>query len=141
MVLTVFVFLQENLHFLLDLFKVDLFSRCSLEAPPTCDVITRTGTFSSLAFSDPRPEPDNSGVRTFGSLQLQSQLLPRPRLLRQPLLQLLLLLQELADLLVVAEGLSHQLRLGNPSVFQLEGRGESVRPVLWETLMSANDSR
>lgn len=54
-------------------------------------------------------------------MEFQGQLLTCPRLLRQPLLQLLLLLQQLVDLLVVVEGLPHQLSLGQPGMFELSG--------------------
>lgn len=60
-------------------------------------------------------------------VQFQSQLLAGLGLLRQPLLQLLLLLQQLANLLVVAEGFPHQLRLGQPGMFQLSGEEERRR--------------
>lgn len=58
---------------------------------------------------------------TLSPVELQSQLLACPGLLRQPLLQLLLLLQQLVHLLVVAEGLPHQLSLGHPGMFKLRG--------------------
>lgn len=54
-------------------------------------------------------------------MEFQGQLLTSPRLLSQPLLQLLLLLQQLVDLLVVVEGLPHQLGLGQPGMFELSG--------------------
>lgn len=60
---------------------------------------------------------------TLSAMELQSELLTCPCLLRQPLLQLLLLLQELVYLLVVAEGLAHQLRLGHLGMFKLRGEG------------------
>lgn len=58
---------------------------------------------------------------TFSTVEFQSELLPGLGLLGQPLLQLLLLLQQLADLLVVVEGLAHQLSLGHPGMFKLKG--------------------
>lgn len=64
---------------------------------------------------------------TFSAMELQSELLTCPCLLRQPLLQLLLLLQELVYLLVVAEGLAHQLRLGHLGMFKLRGGRERER--------------
>lgn len=59
-------------------------------------------------------------------MEFQGQLFTCPRLLCQPLLQLLLLLQQLVDLLVVVEGLPHQLSLGQPGMFELSG-GEEQR--------------
>lgn len=59
-------------------------------------------------------------------MKFQGQLLPSPGLLHRPLLQLLLLLQQLTHLLVVAEGLPHQLSLGHPGMFKLRGKRDGV---------------
>lgn len=53
-------------------------------------------------------------------MELQRQLLPCPGLLRQPLLQFVLLLEQLVYLLVVAERLPHQLSLGQPGMLELQ---------------------
>lgn len=58
---------------------------------------------------------------TFGPVELESEPLACPGLLGETFLQLFLLLQELADLLVVAEGLAHELRLGDAGMFDLIG--------------------
>lgn len=49
----------------------------------------------------------NTRTITFSAMELQRQIFSGSGLLCQSLLQLLLLLQQLIDLLVVAEGLSH----------------------------------
>ena len=54
-----------------------------------------------------------------GLLLLQGQLLTGTPLLPQPFLQILLPPQKIAILLVVMEGLAHQLRLGDLRMFQL----------------------
>lgn len=61
---------------------------------------------------------------TLSPVEFQSQLLACPGLLGQPLLQLLLLLQQLVHLLVVVEGLPHQLSLGQPGMFKLREEEE-----------------
>lgn len=61
---------------------------------------------------------------TLSSVKLQSKLFPCSALFQQPFLQLLLLLQQHVHLLVVAEGLPHQLCLGHLSMLQLRGGEE-----------------
>lgn len=61
---------------------------------------------------------------TFGTVEFQCQLLPGLRLLGQPLLQFLLLLQELIDFMIVTEGLPHQLSLGHPGMLKLREKQE-----------------
>lgn len=56
---------------------------------------------------------------TLSSVEFQCQLLACPGLLCQPLLQFLLLLEQLIYLLVVVEGLPHQLGLGQTGMFEL----------------------
>lgn len=70
--------------------------------------------------------PPGKKQLTLSTVEFQSQLLTCPCLFCQPLLQLLLLLQQLVYLLVVVEGLPHQLGLGHLGMFKLK-RGQKRR--------------